>query len=251
LIYVSHFATNIGGQEMISTAASLKFPCATCEVRDTAICAALDYEELRQLNAIATSVSLHANQTVFFEDDKDAFLFNIVEGAVRLSKMLPDGRRQITGFLFPGDLLGLSVAGVYAYTAEAIIDTSLCRFDRVRLAKLSERFPKLEHQLLSLASNELVQAQDHLMILGQKSASERVATILLRLAERIGQQADDGSVLDLPMTREDLADFCGLTLETVSRNISLLRKKGIIEVHHSRRIHILKTSVLTLLSGDI
>jgi CRP/FNR family transcriptional regulator len=73
----------------------------------------------------------------------------------------------------------------------------------------------------------------------------------LRLAERIGQQADDGSVLDLPMTREDLADFCGLTLETLSRNISLLRKKGIIEVHHARRIHILKTSVLTLLSGDI
>jgi len=236
---------------MSSTAASPRFPCATCEVRDKAICAALDYEELRQLNAIATSVSLPADKTVFYEGDKDTFLFNVVQGAVRLSKMLPDGRRQITGFLFPGDLLGLSAEGVYAYTAEAIIDTSLCRFDRTRLTEIAEHFPKLERQLLSLASNELVQAQDHLMILGRKSADERVATILLRLAERIGQRSNSGSVLDLPMTRYDIADYTGLTIETVSRSISLFRQKGVIEMSDARRIFIPETGALTLLSGDV
>jgi CRP/FNR family transcriptional regulator len=236
---------------MSATAASPEFPCKTCEVRDKAICAALDNEELREMNAIATSVRLHANQTAFYEGDEDTFLFNVVEGAVRLSRMLPDGRRQITGFLFPGDLLGLSVEGVYAYTADAITDTSLCRFDRARLTELAERFPKLEHQLLSLASNELVQAQDHLMILGQKKAAERVATVLLRLAERIGQQADGGRVLDLPMTREDLADYTGLTIETVSRKITLLRQKGAIEMPGERRIFIPETGALDVLSGDV
>lgn len=236
---------------MPSTAASPSFPCETCEVRDRTICAALDDAELRELNAIATSVCLEPAQTIFYEGDGDAYLFNVTMGAVRLSKLLPDGRRQVMGFLFPGDLLGLSVSGSYAYTADAITETSLCRFDRQRLTRLAEKYPKLEHRVVALASNELVQAQDHLMILGQKRASERVATLLLRLAERIGSKAGDGRLVDLPMSREDIADYAGLTIETVSRNLSRLRDAGIIEIPSSRRIHIPRMNALAELSGDL
>jgi CRP/FNR family transcriptional regulator len=236
---------------MPSTAASPSFPCETCEVRDQTICAALDDVELRKLNAIATSVTLGLSDTIFYEGDRDTYLFNVTTGAVRLSKLLPDGRRQITGFLFPGDLLGLSISGVYAYTAEAITETSLCRFDRRRLTEIAEKYPKLEHRIVALASNELVQAQDHLVILGQKRASERIATLLLRLAERIGSRTGAGRVVELPMSREDIADYAGLTIETVSRNLSRLREAGIIEILSSRRIHIPRTGALEELSGDL
>jgi len=236
---------------MTSTAASPKYPCQTCQVRDRTICAALDDVELRELNAVATAVRLRAGQVVFYEGDPDTYLFNVTTGVVRLSKLLPDGRRQVTGFLFAGDLLGLSISGVYAYSADAIAKTSLCRFDRRRLTEITEKYPKLERRLLALASNELVQAQDHLMILGQKTASERVATVLLRLAARIGMELDGGTVLDLPMSREDMADYAGLTIETVSRNMSRFRDTGIIEIANSRRIYIPKIGALAELSGDV
>jgi CRP/FNR family transcriptional regulator len=123
------------------TAASHDFPCQSCPVRDQSICAALSDEELREVSKITTAVDLAKGATVFFEGDENAYLFNVVSGAVCLSKLLRDGRRQVTGFLFPGDFLGLSVADTYAYTV-----------------KLLDRFPKLELRLLELASNELIEA---------------------------------------------------------------------------------------------
>jgi len=235
----------------MSPTAAAKYSCATCGVRDKAICAALGREELRHLFAISTAVELSAGRAVFVEGDQDRFLFNVVTGAVRLSKTLPDGRRQITGFLFPGDLLGLTIAGRYAYTAEAISRSSFCRFDRARLAEIAHRFPNLEHQLFNLASNELVQAQAHLLVLGRKSATERVATFLARVAERIGERTGAGSVTDLPMTREDIADYLGLTLVTVSRIISTLRARGVIAAPSARRIEIPDSEALMQLSGDL
>lgn len=236
---------------MSPPAAATKFSCATCGVRDKAICVALDGEELSHLHAISTAVELSAGHAVFSEGDQDKYLFNVVTGAVRLSKVLPDGRRQITGFLFPGDLLGLTIAGRYGYTAEAIIRSSFCRFDRVRLTEIAERFPNLEHQLFNLASNELVQAQEHILVLGRKSARERVATFLTRVAERIGQVAGAGSVTELPMTREDIADYLGLTVVTVSRTISQLRASGAIAMPSARRIEIPDSEALIQLSGDL
>ena len=166
---------------MHPAAASREFPCQTCEVRDQSICAVLSDEELRELSKISTAVELTKGATVFFEGDENTYLFNVVSGAVRLSKLLPDGRRQVTGFLFPGDFIGLSVADKYAYTAETLSNTSLCRFNRPNLIKLLDRFPKLEHRLLELASNELIEAQDHMVLLGQKDLTEKISGILINL----------------------------------------------------------------------
>ncbi len=232
------------------TAASQEFPCQTCEVRDKAICSALSDEELRELCRITTEVNLHRSQAAFYEGDENTYLFNVVTGSLRLSKMLSDGRRQITGFLFPGDFLGLSVTDVYAYSAEALTEATLCRFKRTSLLKLLDRFPKLEHRLLELASNELVEAQTHLVMLGQKSAMERLTSTLLRLMERIGHDYEGGSMIDLPMTREDLADYAGLRFETVSRCFSQLRKKGVILLKDKGSVLVPHPEALERLAGD-
>lgn len=232
------------------TAAAPDFPCKTCEVRDKAICKVLDDAELRQLNKISTAVKLDAGGTVFYEGDDSTYLFNVVRGSLRLSKLLPDGRRQVTGFLFPGDFLGLSIAGVYSYTAEALTPVELCRFDRPNLTRFLDKYPKLEHQLLSLASNELAQAQDHITVLGRKTASERIATVLLKLVDRIGKKGSGGYALDLPMTRTDLADYTGLSTETVSRTITQLKKDGMIASKGARGLLIPAVDDLRGCSGD-
>jgi CRP/FNR family transcriptional regulator len=237
-------------QEMTNTAASPAYPCQNCEVRDKAICSALNDDELLQLNKITTEVILDANGIAFLEGDDSTYLFNLVSGAIRLSKSLPDGRRQITGFLFPGDFLGLSVADTYAYSAEAIIESKLCRFERKRLTHLLEEFPRLEQRLLSLASNELVQAQDHLLILGQKTASERLATLLWKFAERIGREDGDGHEIELPMNRADIGAYVGLTIETVSRTFGNLRNQGVIEVRDARFIRIPDLEQLIEVTGE-
>lgn len=235
---------------MGNSAASPQFPCQNCEVRDKAICAALNDDELRELSAIATAVKQRAGGTVFYEGDDSTYLFNVVTGAIRLSKLLPDGRRLITGFLFPGDFLGLSVSDTYAYTAETLTKASLCRFKRTSLANIMERFPKLEHQLLNLASNELEQAQDHLMILGRKTATERLVSILLKLSERIGHNEDGGLLIDLPMSRIDLADYAGLTIETVSRTFTYLRTEGLISMPNARSVVIPAADEFARFTGD-
>lgn len=233
------------------TVAALDFPCRLCAVRDKAICKALGDQELRQLCTISTAVKYHAGGTVFYEGDDSIHLFNVVGGSLRLSKLLPDGRRQVTGFLFPGDFLGLSVGGVYSYTAEVLVPTELCRFERASFTRMLDKFPKLEHQLLSRASNELTQAQDHIMVLGRKTATERIATVLLKLVDRIGKQGNGSCALDLPMTRSDLADYVGLTTETVSRTLSQLKKQGVLATVGVRGLHIPAVKDLAGYCGDL
>ena len=229
---------------MVETAASLNFKCQACDVRDTAICGALKDDELRELGKVTTEVSLRKAGTLFYEQDESTYLFNVITGVVCLSKLLVDGRRQITGLLFPGDFLGLSVAGVYAYTAEALTDMTLCRFERTQLTRLLDRFPNLEHRLLELASNELVQAQDHMVLLGRKTAVERVSFMLVKLSERIGRHDNGGCDLELPMGRADLADYLGLTTETVSRTITRLRNDGLLETRGGRSVYLPDTEAL-------
>ena len=229
-------------------AASHDFPCQSCSVRDQSICAVLSDDELRELSKIATAVHLAKNATVFFEGDENTYLFNVVTGAVRLSKLLHDGRRQVTGFLFPGDFLGLSIADTYAYSAETLSETSLCRFKRSSLIKLLDRFPKLEHRLLELASNELLEAHTHMMLLGQKHATEKISTTLVHLMKRIGLRRKDAIVIELPMNRIDLAEYAGVSAETVSRCLTSLREKSVISLPQTNTVCILNEDELERLA---
>ena len=222
--------------EALPTATADDIPCFHCEVRDRAVCAVLEQHELHRLNAIVTEVRLKGNQTVVHQEDQATHLFNVTAGVVRLSKMLADGRRQITGFLYPGDFLGVAFGDLYAYSAEAVGEVRLCRFPRDKLLALFDDLPKLEHRMLAVASNELVAAQDQMLLLGRKTATEKLVSFILLLARRADSGGTAATSINLPMTRMDIADYLGLTMETVSRGIGKLVKDGLIELPSPDRI---------------
>lgn len=207
-------------------------------MRPLTVCGSVTMDQSPCLAAIARAAQLDAGESLFYEDDPAAEVFTVISGMLKLSKLLPDGRRQITGFLTPGDYLGLAFAERYVYSAEAVTPVRICRFPRPAFLGLLEQFPALEKALLGRAATELAAAQQQMLLLRRKTARERVASFLLQLAERQG--ADEGTVVDLPMTRTDIADFLGLTIETVSRNVASLRKAGLIalpDLHHLRIVH--------------
>ena len=168
-------------------------------------------------------------------------------GMVKLFKLMTDGRRQIVGFMLPGDVLGLSAARSYVYSAEAVGATEVCRFRRVQLEPLLYDAPALERALLARATTELAAAQEQMLLLGRKSARERLASFVLMLSRRL--EAAQGQAFELAMTRTDIADYLGLTIETVSRTFSLLRKKALIELREKHQVSITRPAQLEHLSG--
>ncbi len=205
-------------------------PCAACGIRDTAICSVLAPEELTKLEAITRHVDFSQGQTVIDEGEPADFLFNLTQGTMKLYKLLPDGRRQITGFLFEGDFLGIALNEQYAYSAEAIGDVGLCRIPRQNLESMLDEFPHLEKRLLGVVSNELAQAQDQMLLLGRKTAREKVVSFLLSLSRRAADREAEPSPVYLPMSRADIADYLGLTTETVSRTFTNLKRDGNIRL---------------------
>lgn len=174
-------------------------PCKACDVSDLVFCGALDQDERPRLAAIVTEVRVAANQMIFYEGDPADYVFNVTEGAAKVYRLMPDGRRQITGFLFRGDFLGLALNTSYAFSAEAVTPTRLCRFPRADLEALLDAFPKLERRLLAMAGNELIAAQDQMLLLGRKTAKERIASFLLGLVGRSGARGEPSNPLVLPM----------------------------------------------------
>lgn len=219
-------------------------PCDDCAIRETSVCEVLDPAQLARMRSIATIMRLEPGATLFQESEPAEHLSNVVEGAVKLYKLLPDGRRQITGFLFPGDFLGVALNKSYAYSAEAMTDVRLCRFPRRKLEGLLSELPNLERRLLEVAGNELVAAQDQMLLLGRKTARERLASFLLMISRRAAARGRPASPIDLPMSRADIGDYLGLTTETVSRTFTQLKKQGTIGLPSQTRIDILKRDEL-------
>jgi CRP/FNR family transcriptional regulator len=185
----------------------------------------LERQTTSSLMAISSLLKKAPGETLFAEGDDADSVYEIVHGTVRLYKLLPDGRRLITGFLSAGKLLGLAPEGVCIYTAEAITDVTLCRYKRSALDRLMDEAPGFAKRLLSVTSNELRAAQDQMLLLGRKTAAEKVASFLLLMAEREGDDADE---IEVPMTRNDIADYLGLTVETVCRELTKLKQDGLI-----------------------
>lgn len=223
-------------------------PCAACNVRDLSICGAIAPNHLGRLDAIVTHKKLQPGETLFFEGDRSDSLYILTEGCVRLSKMLADGRRQITGFLFPSDFLGLALRERFAYSAEAVNGVSLCRYPKNKLEALLDEFPAMERRLLAVASNELAAAQDQMLLLGRKTAIERVASFLLILMRRMQLKGRQNAV-SLPMTRTDIGDYLGLTIETVSRSLSKLKRDCVVRFLTAQDLQIVDAKRLAVLAG--
>ena len=217
-------------QEPQPRAVPLRSPCHACTVRHLTICGTLEEHELAEMSAIVSSLEFGPGDPLFDEGQPADYVFNVTAGVVKIYKLLADGRRQMTGFLFPGDFLGLANEKTYAYSAEAVTHTALCRFPRRKLERLLEQYPKMEHRLLAMASHELAVAQEQMLLLGRKTAREKIAFFLLMLSRRAVQRGQNGDPVAVPMTRNDIGDYLGLTTETVSRTITQLKQDGSISL---------------------
>lgn len=224
-------------------------PCVDCEVRSRAVCAVLSDDELRGLARITHSEHLKAGETLFFEGDAAGDCFIVQAGALKLYKLLPDGRRQVTGFLFKGDFLGLQPGEECRYTAEALEPVEACAIPGDKMETLVADYPKLANRLLNLASMELAAAQDQMLLLGRKTAQERIATFLLWLSERARQRGEAANPVRVPMSRSDMGDYLGLTVETVSRTITKLKTSGVISLKQGNRIELTDRDMLEALAG--
>lgn len=202
--------------------------CASCTLRTRSLCAGIPDADIDRLAGAATRQHVAAGDAIFDEGEAADRVVTITSGTAKVFKLLPDGRRQITGFLFPGDFAGLALEGAYVYSAEAVSEVNLCRFERRQLRGLLDRFPRMEQHLLRMTVNELSAAQDQMMLLGRKTAPEKIASFLLMLSNRVGREKSWN--VEIPMTRTDIADYLGLTTETVSRAFTQLRKAGCIKL---------------------
>jgi CRP/FNR family transcriptional regulator len=192
-----------------------------------------DLGELAALAGIGVTVTACPGQTIVIEGDPIRHCFRIVSGTVRLYKAIADGRRQVIDFLGAGDCFGLTGLERHSYSAEAISPATLIRYSRQPLEAATDTNARLAQALFRLACSELDQARQQMLLLGRKSADEKMASFLLGLAarsERAGRQHPRESMAHLPMSRQDMADYLGLTIETVSRTISRFRRLGLIDL---------------------
>ena len=185
------------------------------------------------LDRLGTVASIERGRVVVHAGDPAEHVFKVLSGALRAVRLLPDGRRSVTEFLLPGDYVGLAENSEYSQTIEAVADAKVTKYARRRFEAFLDSDARAGRHFFGLVCGDLTAAQDRLLLLGRKSATERVATFLLAIADR---KADDAGEVDLPMTRGDIADYLGLTIETVSREISQLRAKHIIDVVNTNRI---------------
>lgn len=218
--------------------------CRTCAVRSLSLCGALSDQEIGALNTISSRRKLAAGEIYAVEGDAPVSFANVVSGVAKLVRGLEDGREQIVGLLFPSDFMGRAFGSAptqIPYTVEAATDLELCTFSASGFEAVVEEHPALERKLLERTLGELDAARDWMLLLGRKSASERVATFLHHIARRCSQAScasldRDAIRFELPLTRSDMADFIGLTIETVSRQLSRLRKDGILTMDGTRMV---------------
>ena len=193
---------------------------------------------------LGRDVAVKRDQTLFWEGDPATSYHRVVSGAVRISKLMADGRRQVADFFSAGDIVIVDFADKYHFTGEAIVDSVIRRYPRSAIWGLVQSDPRFSRQLLALACSRLTSAHHQMMMLGRKTAEERVASFLSALAER---QPQHTLQIELPMSRTDIADHLGLTVETVSRVLTRLKRQGAIKLPNTHSVTIIDREALQLL----
>lgn len=227
--------------------------CISCEARHGGVCGALTSEQLVALAGASSKQTVPEGQELVGDAESVERYSNILAGVVKLSKTLSDGRQQIVGLQFAPDFLGRPFRAESAVTAEAATEVRLCSFPRKIVERMIGEQPDLEHRLLKQTLKELDQARDWMVMLGRKTAAERVASFLVMIARSIDPAADPARrdrAFDLPLSRADIADFLGLTIETVSRQFTRLRADGVIRIESSRRVMVDDLRKLEARAGD-
>jgi len=194
-------------------------------------------------------IHLDGREDLFLEGDEASHVYEVTDGVVCLYRIMPDGNRHILAFRFPGDIVGLCSPSNYGYNAQAVGDTRVRRISRAGLERMIDEQPNLARKMLRMAAAELNGMRDHLTCLASKSAEAKVADFLLMLADRSASRAAGAVVVNLPMTRTDIGDYLGLTIETVSRTISKMRRTGVIDLPRTTQVVVRSTDRLAELAG--
>lgn len=228
--------------------------CTSCPIRKRAVCAMSAPEELDVLDSIKSYRSYQPGEAICMTGEETGFVGSVVYGNVSLKRIMPDGRRQMVGLLFPSDFLGRPHRPEAPYDAEAVGEVTLCTFDRKRFATLLDSSSVLEQRLLRMTLDELDAAREWMLLLGRKTAREKLASFIAMVGRRNGtldaETPANGTAFDLPITREDMAEFLGLTFETVSRQVSALKRDGLIQLVSTRRIVVPDYAALMDAAGD-
>lgn len=226
--------------------------CEFCPIRHRAVCAHCSDDELAELDKIKTYKNYSAGETIFWRGEALGTVASIVSGVASLTKSLEDGRTQMVGILFPSDFIGRPGRSEIAFDVTATTDITLCRFERTPFEEMLRITPNLSNRLTELALDELDAARDWMVLLGRKTAREKIATFVEMLSRRASQPDFIGTnrAMHLPMTRDQIANFLGLTLETVSRQLNALKKEGLIAFSDRRNFEVLDLAALHRATGD-
>ena len=224
--------------------------CQSCEARHQGICGALNPEQLLALAKSTRRVRKDAGEELLADAMPISSYANVLRGVVKLSKVLEDGRQQVVGLQFAPDLLGRPFAAESRVSAEAASEVDLCLIPKPALETLLKQSAALEHLVMLQALRELDEARDWMVTLGRKSAAEKVASFLYLIATHIDPtEVEPETRFELPLTRADIGDFLGLTIETVSRQISRLKADGVIEILGNRHVTVPDLARLRLRCG--
>ncbi|WP_106204757.1 transcriptional regulator FnrL [Aliiruegeria haliotis] len=228
--------------------------CADCPIRHRAVCSRCETDELEQLEEIKYYRTFEAGQTIAWTGDKLDFVATIVSGIATLSQTLEDGRTQMVGLLLPSDFMGRPGREMATYDVTATTEVVMCCFRRRPFEDLMRNTPHIAQRLLEMTLDELDAAREWMLLLGRKTAREKIASLLAIIARRDASLRHTGNSdvleFDLPLTREAMADYLGLTLETVSRQVSALRREGVIELAGKRHVSVPDFDRLMLETGD-
>ena len=241
---------------ILSTLPDVLHRCDHCPVRHQAVCGSLDDIQVKKLSQIAHRRKVPAGQTIISDAEPVDFFANVISGAVKLTKTLPDGRQQIVGLLFAPDFLGRAYSRSNPYTAEAATEVEICTFPNGAFERLVQEYPGLQQRLFQHTLDELDAARDWMLLLGRKTAEEKVASFLYMLARRsqingCGQHDKPANAsFELPLTRADMADFLGLTIETVSRQLTRLKTSNVIRLSTNRLIMVPDVKRLAQVAGQ-
>lgn len=223
------------------TAAPTSF-CDTCSVRNRAICSDLSCDELAALNGIGRQRKLHAGEQLIWEGDEAVLVANVIDGLLKLSSQTSDGREQILGIAYPSDFLGRPFGGSTPYGVEALTDAQVCVFERRDFDRFAREHPRLEHKLLERTLSELDRTRKWMLLLGRMNAEQKIASFLLQAADRASEtsgSARSAGSFDLLLSRQQIADILGLTIETVSRQMTRMKSQGLIDLPSRRTVTIL------------
>jgi CRP/FNR family transcriptional regulator, anaerobic regulatory protein len=229
--------------------------CETCVVRNRAICAGLDDRELTALNAIGRRRSVSAGEPLIWEDDDSLLVANVIDGVLKLTTSTEDGREQIVGVAYPSDFIGRPFGQTSKASVVALTDARVCVFSRNDFDRFARTHPELEHKLLERTLAELDRTRSWMMLLGRKTAPEKIATFLLEMSERLAEQGckplaqGPAKHFTLPFSRQQVADVLGLTIETVSRQFTKLKAEGVIDLPARRDVAILDRAALVAIAG--